>query len=105
MTHHTKTTQYCTYLKGNGDNDHRHEEGVLVHALEHVPLVENRPGVQLVKDLAENERVEQNAARPIKQERQGGAEGGGEGGVSEEKRWENKTKKPDHATNQPRLDI
>lgn len=52
-----------TYLKGYGDNDHRHEQGVLVHPLKHVPFIEYRPRVELVEDLAENERVEQNTTR------------------------------------------
>lgn len=45
-----------------------------MHALKHVPLVENRPGVELVEDLAENERIEQNAAgrRNEKEGKRGG---------------------------------
>lgn len=50
--------KWCTYLQNNGDDDDGNEERVLVHAAEHVPVVEDGPCVQLVEDLAEHECVE-----------------------------------------------
>lgn len=46
-----------------------------MQALEDIPLVEDRPGVELVKDLAEHERVEQDAARAENEQKKIG--GGG----------------------------
>lgn len=49
-----------------------------MQALEYIPVVEDRAGVELVEDLAEYEGVEQDAARVEGEEE--GARGGAGGG-------------------------
>lgn len=67
------------YLEEGRDDDHSNEQGVLVQALENIPLVEDGAGVELVKDLAEDERVEEDAERAENRTRKQNEEKGGGG--------------------------
>lgn len=51
-----------SYLQDGRDDDDPNEQRVLVQPMKDIPLIEDRPGVELVEHLAEHEGVEQDAA-------------------------------------------